>query len=331
MIRCIMLLLLCFSLLPGNLAGERQDKPEGGNPYLIVYSNFRKGIHETDKTSAFEVRRVYLGYSGRINENFAAEVKLDIGSPEDLSQYSLIRRYAYFKTAALTYKHKRITAYFGLFDMLQFKTQEQFWGYRYIAKSFQDEYKFGSSADIGAGLKYRISDRFEADLVVSNGEGYNNLQSDDNFNTGTGLTYKSPAGLVLRAYYDFIREEHVQSDMIFFAGYQKDTYRIGAEYNMKYNSAYIEDHNLTGYSVYGAHKIKEKWEVFGRYDILRSNVLPEEDQPWNLKKDLSSVITGIQFKPNENVKMSLNYQDFYSFAKNGTDKAFLYFNVQFSL
>ncbi len=308
-----------------------QDTKPSGKSSLRVFSDFKQGIKSNDHSSAFEVKRVYLGYSGSISEHFSAEVKLDIGSPEDLSQYSLIRRYAYFKTAALTFKKDRITAYFGLFDMLQFKTQEQFWGYRYIAKSFQDEYKFGFSADLGAGLRYRINDFLEADIVVSNGEGYNNLQTDDSYNTGIGLTFKSESGIILRSYFDFIKKEIRSNDIICFAGYQTSKYRFGAEYNSKFNSSFLENHNLTGYSFYGTYVINEQWELFGKYDILRSNVLDEETQPWNLSKDGSAIITGVQFKPVTGIFLSINYQDWVAYAQNGMDKAYLFFNLQFEL
>lgn len=313
------------------LNGSSLDSTLRGKPSLRVFSNFKKGILEDDRSSAFEVKRVYLGYSGNISENFSAEVKLDIGSPEDLSQYSLIRRYAYFKTAGLYYKNGRINAYFGLFDMMQFKTQELFWGYRYIAKSFQDEYKFGSSADFGAGLKFKITDYLETDLVISNGEGYNNLQADNSYNTGIGLTFKSKNGLIIRSYYDFIRKETIQRDIVLFAGYQHTHFRVAGEYNQKYNSSFFPDHHLKGLSFYSTIILNENWEIFARYDLLKSNILFEETKPWNLIKDGSSIISGVQYKPVKGIAMSVNYQDWVSSAINGKDKAFLYFSLQFEL
>jgi len=41
---------------------------------MRVFSNFKKGIKESDLSSAFEVRRVYLGYSGNISQNFSADM-----------------------------------------------------------------------------------------------------------------------------------------------------------------------------------------------------------------------------------------------------------------
>jgi hypothetical protein len=168
--------LLClFCLFSCSISSFAQK----GEPILRVFADFYKGLNKVDNSTAFEIKRVYLGYRGRINEYFSAEAKLDIGSPEDLSQYSLVRRYAYFKTAELRYKKDRLTLHLGLFNTLEFNLQEKAWGYRYLYKSFMDEHKFGPSADIGIGAEYKLNEYFNFDLVISNGEGYKNLQSDE--------------------------------------------------------------------------------------------------------------------------------------------------------
>ena len=70
-----------------------QDFPEG-KVYGRLFANFYSGLGPNSNTAAFEVRRAYFGYSANLNEYFSAEVKLDIGSPDDISEYSRIRRYA---------------------------------------------------------------------------------------------------------------------------------------------------------------------------------------------------------------------------------------------
>lgn len=302
-----------------------------GNSIIRVYSNFNKGISEDDLSTAFEIKRVYLGYQQAIDENFSAEVKLDIGSPEDLSEYSLIRRYAYFKTASLTYEKEKLTIWAGLFDMQQSKMQEQVWGYRYIYKSFQDEYNFGPSADIGVGMKYDLNSYFSGDLVISNGEGYKNLQSDDSYKTGLGISIFPAKSWMLRLYYDFMKNEITQSTYSLFLGYQNEKYRFGAEYNIENNYDFTENHDFTGISLYGTRVINEKWEIFARYDKLNSNVDSETELPWNIYDDGSAVIAGFQFSPVDGINISVNYQDWFSYAANGADKSYLYINLEFKL
>ena len=316
-----------FTFPAARLRGQTSDPGE----ILRVFSNFHAGLKASDRSTAFEVTRVYLGYKHSISDHFEAEVKLDIGSPEDLSEYSLIRRYAYFKTASLSYHSGKFDAWFGLFDMLAFKEQENLWGYRYIYKSFQDEYKFGPSADIGAGVQYAITDYLKADIVVSNGEGYKNMQSDNSYKTGIGVTLNPMKNVILRVYYDFNHKDITQSTYAFFAGYDPGKFRIGAEYNLQKNFAFLDLHDLQGYSLYGTWRFSDQWEVFGRYDWLNSNISPPEEVPWNLNRDGSAIISGVQFSPVKGVKFSVNYQGWYSYAANGPDKSFLYLDLEFKL
>ncbi len=322
------ILLIFSSFLPTPKIFSQELK---GEPILKVYGNFHKGILEEDKSTAFEIRRVYLGYKQAISECFYAEVKLDIGSPEDQSQYALIRRYSYFKAASLRYSKNKLTAYFGLFDMMQYELQEDFWGYRYIYKSFQDEYNFGPSADIGAGVSYRFNEYLAADLVISNGEGYKNLQSDNAYKTGAGISFFPIQDLTLRIYYDFINKEIIQDNFNAFIGYRKEKNRIGLEYIFERNSSFVQNNHRKGWSVYTTHTFNETWEIFARYDKLNSSILKGEQQPWNLYNDGSAIISGVQYHPVKGINISLNYQDWYAYAKNGRNSAFLFLNLEFKI
>lgn len=304
---------------------------EAGEAILKVYSNFYKGLTEEDNSTAFEIKRVYLGYKGIISEKFRAEAKLDIGSPDDQSQYSLVRRYAYFKTAYLEYYEENLSLYFGLFGMLQFDKQEKIWGYRYISKSFMDEFKYGPSADIGIGARYRINDYIETDFVISNGEGYKNLQSDNSYKTALALSIMPTNSTIFRLYYDFLKKEELQSVLSAFLAYTGNNLRIGAEWNKMYNKSYISNQDLNGFSFYGTYTLNEKWGVFGRFDHLSSNLQPDQDQPWNLYNDGSSIISGIEYSPVERINFAINYQDWVSIAANGPYKSYIYFNLEFNL
>lgn len=323
--------ILFLSLLGTITTVVSQNSSFEGKAILKVYADYYKGLQKEDPGTAFEIKRVYLGYKGNINEHFSAEAKLDIGSPEDLSQYSLIRRYAYFKTAELRYKKNRLTLHAGLFNMLQFDKQEDAWGYRYLYKSFMDEQKFGPSADIGIGAEYRLTSFMDADIVISNGEGYKNLQSDDTFKTGIGLTFYPLSNTVFRIYYDFINKDYLQSNLALFASYQTDNYRISYEYNHAYNRDFILNHDIDGMSLYGTYIITENWEIFGRYDRMVSNLEENSEVPWNIYRDGSAVIAGVQYQVNKNINLAMNYRDWYSYAQNGPDRSYLYVNLEFKL
>jgi len=325
--------LLCLSvLLSLSLLGKSQDQdeeaPKPGTVSAKIYTHFNYSLDKSNPATAFEVRRAYFGYKRELDKHFSAEVKLDIGSVDDRSEYSLIYRYSYFKNAYLSYQKGNIKTWFGLMDMLQFKVQEKFWGYRYLYKSYMDEYRFGSSADLGAGIQYSPSKKFTADLVLSNGEGYKNLQFDNIYRVGAGITLQPMPGLTLRTYYTIHTSEVHQMIFSGFIGYRFEKFRIGGEYNHQLNYKFNQDHDRFGYSLYSTYEISDRWEVFARYDQLYSNILSEEDQPWNLSNDGSAIISGVQYSPANFVNFSLNYQDWVAYARNGGSEPFLYLNIE---
>jgi len=308
-------------------AQDTLNEPAPGKVSARIFTHFNYSLDGLSST-AFELRRAYFGYKRDLDDHFSAEVKLDIGSIDDQSEFSLIRRYTYFKNAYLSYQTGNVKTWFGLFDMLQFKEQEKFWGYRYLYKSFMDENRFGSSADLGAGIQYSPGKLLTADLIFSNGEGYKDLQFDKIYRLGAGITLIPIEGLILRGYYTIHTSETKQMTLSGFAGYRMKRLRIGAEYNHMFNYKFNKGYDRFGYSLYSTYAFSEKWELFARYDQIYSNILPEEETPWNLAGDGSAVIAGIQYTPAPFVHLALDYQDWVEYAENGGSEPYLYLNIE---
>ncbi len=330
--RSFLIALICIVFFSKFLYSQTEENTfiQSGHVYGRVFSNFHYQLFAEEQESAFAVDRAYFGYEHQISEVFAVNIKLDIGSPEQQSSYDILKRYAYFKNAALVYKKEKLTISYGLIDLHQFKVQEKFWGYRYLYKSFQDEHKFGSSADLGTSASYKFNDYISTDLTVMNGEGYNQLQSDNTYKTGFGITLNPFKGLTARIYVDYTEQEEIQTTIATFIGYSyKKTARIGVEYNYQENNKCVIDNNLYGLSVYGAFSFHEKWELFGRYDKLWSNTIEGDQYDWNINKDGSALITGIQYTAHKNVKIALNYQDWYPYVQNIENESFLFMNLEY--
>ncbi len=309
-------------------AQDDEDQPPPGKVSAKIFANFNMMLNQETPSTAFQVRRAYFGYQRDLNKHFFAEVKLDIGSIDDISEFSLIRRYAYFKNAYLSYQNGNVKTWFGLFEMLQFKVQEKFWGYRYLYRSYMDEYRFGPSADMGAGIQYTPSKKISTDLIISNGEGYKNPQYDNIYKIGAGVTLHPVPDLTLRAYYTINTSEVHQMTYAGFIGYRFKKLRLAGEFINQRNNAFIEGLHRYGYSFYSTYTYSEKWELFARYDHLFSNITSEGEIPWNLSKDGSAIISGVQFTPIEYVHISLNYQDWVEFAANGATDPFLFLNFE---
>ncbi|MBI9037899.1 MAG: hypothetical protein JEY97_07190 [Bacteroidales bacterium] len=333
-INSIFVLIICF-LISTQITAQKTDtstfKPHG-KPIIKIFSNFHTLLTNGKENSAFEIKRAYFGYSYQLSNEFSVIIKLDIGSPDDESQYSLLKRYAYFKNAALKYKKGKLCFNFGLIDLLQFNVQETFWGHRYIYKSFQDEHKFGSSADIGVNIIYEFNEKISVDFTIMNGEGYVRLQTDDTYKSALGITFKPLKNLITRIYYDFTSKNITQSTLSAFAGYRfLKKFSLGFELNYESNYQFLKNKNMTGISTYSFYEISKKFQLFGRYDRLSSNIIKNGENPWNLLNDGSAIIAGLQFTPIKNVKISLSYQDWVPYAENMSNESYIFVNFEYKI
>ncbi len=330
----ICLTIFALTLSAGQLSAQEETGSPGfpqGSPVIRIFANLHAGLTDADPSKAFEVRRAYIGYKYKFDPHFSTELKLDIGSPEEISEFARLRRYAYFKTAALYWDKNKWTIKAGIIDTEHYRRQEKYWKHRYIYKSFQDEHRFGPKADLGTTVIFRPLKQLELGASLMNGEGYTNLQQDNPFKVSFAASYYPIERILLRVYYDFIDQDVWQSTLSTFAAYRHKKITGGAEYNRKGNRSFRQDHNQTGLSAYLSYDINDKFEVFGRYDWLSSNQPPEYENPWNLQNDGSAIIAGIQFMPIKHVKLALNYQDWVPYASNLANMAYIFINLEIVL
>jgi hypothetical protein len=207
--------------------------------------------------------------------------------------------------------------------------QEEYWAHRYIDKSFNDRYKFGYSADLGAQVIYDLTKWLSIDGTLMNGEGYTKLQSDNTLKGGIGLTIIPLKNFVIRGFYDISEKTVVQQSLATFLGYKiKNKVIAGFEYNFLFNEDFEQDHNRQGYSMYASWYPFSKIQIFGRYDKVYSNITDGESNPWNLPKDGSAIIAGIEYSPIKYLKIALDYQDWYPSAQNEPNFQYIFLDVE---
>ena len=294
-------LLACIGIT-AQAQDAKTDEPKG-KAIVQVFGNFHTGFGAENDDRGFELERSYLGYEYKLNKNLTVKGVMDIGKSSDVSDY---HRMAYIKNAMISWKTGNLTLNGGLISTTQFNFQEKFWGYRYIMKSFQDQYKFGSSADLGISATYKFADWLSADAIIVNGEGYKKVQKNDGLNYGLGTTLTPAKGLQIRLY-GGLNESGEQGkenivNMAAFVGYKSDKFTIGAEYNKMWNASYQEGQDQSGYSVFASAKLDKKIEVYARFDDLCSK------DDWNMAKDEQAAILGAQFKLGKYVKMAPNFR-----------------------
>ncbi|MDG1344494.1 MAG: porin, partial [Flavobacteriaceae bacterium] len=196
-----------------------------GKPNFKIFWNYHNDFtKEVTKKSAFELKRVYLGYKHDFNDTFSAKVTYDIGSNSGGSEYT-----AYVKIAQLDWKlNPKVKLSMGLIGNKQFNDQESLWGYRYAQKGILNEFKFGPSADLGINSEFTINPKFKINLFILNGEGYKSLQDNNGHQKmGTSFIYNFSEKFTGKIYIDSQRSENTKSikNNSIFLGYNNSDFR----------------------------------------------------------------------------------------------------------
>lgn len=322
--RIIFFTLMISSVFSSFATNDTVKFKPSGKPFAKIYSNYHSGTNQQSDNNGFEISRAYLGYGYNFTSNWSANATLDVGNPKAGG----LEMTAYLKNASLTYEKNKILFRFGMITMLQFKEQEKFWGYRYILKSFQDEYKFANSADIGATAQYKLNKFISFDITASNGEGYKKLQSDETYRGGLGMTVHPIKFLTFRYYYDHMQKAQSQTTHALFLGYKfKKKFSIGAEYNIRENHNYKSNVDIAGVSLYATYFINKKINLFGRFDKVESSISKTQK---GMYSEGDYYISGLEFKPTKGINISLNHRYAVSPAIGASDKSYVYFNFEYS-
>lgn len=305
-------------------AQDIKTKEPKGKAIVQMFGNFQAGFGEQNDDMGFELDRSYLGYEYKLKDGLTVKGVMDIGKSSDVSDY---QRIAYIKNAMISWKKGGLTLNGGLISTTQFNFQEKFWGYRYIMKSFQDEYKFGSSADLGISAAYKFADWISADAIIVNGEGYKKIQKNEGLNYGLGVTITPVKGFQIRLYGGLNESaEDNKKDIVnlaTFVGYKHEKFTIGAEYNQMWNASYTEGSDQNGYSIFASAKLSKIADIYARFDNLYSK------NDWNINKDKAAAILGAQVKLGNYVKIAPNFRMSMPKADGAKNEYSAYINCYF--
>ncbi len=275
-------------------AQKSKEEPKG-KAIVQVFSNFHTGFGHDNDDRGFELDRSYVGYQYDLGKGLQVKGVMDVGQSDDVNDY---HRIAYIKNAQITWKTGNWTFNGGLISTIQFNMQEKFWGYRYVMKSFQDQYKFGNSADLGISAAYKFNGWLSADAIVVNGEGYKKIQKNDGLQYGLGATLTPAKPLTFRVYYGLNEgaddtQENIQN-LATFVGLKLDWFSLGAEYNRIWNAKHNDGNDMNGFSIYGNAKLNQQVDAYLRYD--------------DCSDGKQAFIAGVQWKLGKYVKLSPNFR-----------------------
>ena len=301
-------------------------------PLFLIYSNFHQGLTESAHESNFDVKRAYLGCDSNLNNGFSGFVKIDIGSPDDASQYSLIKRDAYLRNVGVSYNKNKFKINFGIIDNQQHKTQERFWGKRYIYKSFLDEYDFHPSTDLGFNIQYSPFKNLRFEAGMMDGEYLCNDAGLLKYVYNFGIDYSPIEIIKLKLHSSYTsRANDIITSGIFLGISPIKSLRIGGEYNIQAELINNDEHIAYGYNAFVVYDITKRINLFARYDALSSNMLTGYTAHHNLDIDGTAIIAGVEYIFNKNFRMSLNYQDWTPDNPTIEKTSYIFLNLEFGI
>ena len=325
----LLILLFSSAILSANQPSsniKKEINKISGDPVVTVFANYHLGLGDEKDNSNFSLDRAYLGYKFKYGKEWSGSVIFDIGTTK--LENSKLEYIAHVKNAFIAWERNDFKLNFGMVKTQNFAFQESFWGYRYLMKSFSDEYGFGPSADLGIVANYKVNNWLKTDFSLTSGSGNKVIDSDNNNRYGFGATIEPIKQFYLRAYYDIysgddeiegsINEQTIST----FIGYKHSKFTIGGEYNHQINSDHKNGVDLNGLSTYTTVNVISKWQAFARYDYLNSN--QEEN-----KKAGSAIRAGVEYSPCKILKIAPNVSCW--MPENGDTQTYLYLSVQFKL
>lgn len=322
--------------MPSNAEKSSDVKTSG-----IIFLRYDYDYIGTDKGKGFnkiDIERTYLTFESSIAGNAKVKVVTDIyqnakslivkdiyGNDVKISSYydgwSVRLKNAYVDINPL----HLITIRAGMLGSPWISVAEKAWCYRFVKKTFSDAEKLFDTADLGAGLIFKLpKDYGEAMLAVLNGTGYTSPESDKFKDINPRITLvplpnnKILKGLSLSGYYYLGKrsdnEKILNRNRVgALLSFTNSLVNIGGEFdasnNQKLNkSKNIEDENGMGFSIYGELKFAElaptKLKNLGlivRFDSWDPNTDIENDAH-------NTLIAGLIYTLTKNVRSAINLQ-----------------------
>lgn len=286
----------------GTASADETNKKEfkrSGTVFGTAFTGINVSSSDGKTSTGFVLDRLEIGYVYHFSENWLFKGCFDVSDPKNSS----LQHTAFARNAFGEYHNSKLTVRFGMITGISFNFIEKQWGYRYVAKCYQEYFDYSSSRDIGITGAYRLNNALSIDAIISNGEGYKSRQSDDYLEYGLGVTWKPKNRMEFRLYADMIDTEeiteHTSSVML---GYSfKNGCSIGGEYNMLQNQSLTEGNKQSGCSFYSTVKINDKFKLFARYDYN------DRKDSWDSGDNAQVIFTGAEFSPVKGVKITPNY------------------------
>ena len=254
-------LYLCFSII---LIAETTTNSR-------VFYNYTRDLDDAG-SNAFNIKRGYLTFINNASETVVYKLTYDVGANDAGSSYT-----AFLKVAMVKWKTKLGDITIGMQGMNMYKTMENTWGHRFIAKGAMGYHGFSPSADAGIGVT-RGFGSITTSALVTYGEGYKRVESDKHKKLSLHAVYGQQqlnktngfnfgGSLSLEPYDTDDSKIENLSVVGLFSGYAGFGFRGGLEFANKNNGS------ITAQiiSLYGTYDFSDRFSFLARLDQVDSN------------------------------------------------------------
>lgn len=298
------------------VAQQSDDFKPGGKLFGMLFANYHTTFEGVENNAAFEVTRSFLGFDYLFSEKISTRIMYD-GTTQVINGKTIYS--AYLRNAYLQYDYGRVLVRGGLIGIEQISVTEQIWGYRFLARPPIDYSGMIQVADLGVMTKFTAGDKVAFDLAIINGRGFKDLASNGTVRLTAGATLMPVENVIIRGYYDLMGPTgRMQRTASIIAAWTGPEFTAGAEYLRQDNHLMIEGDNYSGFSIFTRVRLAERVALFARYDNISSVIPEEETEPWNIDRDGSYLVAGIEFSPVRNIRISPNFLGYFP-ASEGSD------------
>lgn len=143
-----------------------------------IYASYSFDLSEgAEYFNEFDVDRAYIDVKSKVTDRVNIRITTDVGRLADGEADAKMLSYLKYAYLEVNEVAPGVKLRFGMAGLGLIATHEDFWGHRWVEKSFTDRSKLHSSSDIGLhaiGLHGQLS--WQGGLI--NGSGYGNQEDD---------------------------------------------------------------------------------------------------------------------------------------------------------
>jgi hypothetical protein len=314
-------------LLTFLIAGLLVQAQDSIKPRTFDYSKLKPIVHlfanaeytpsaSAGKDYSFWLGRMMFGFQYDFNAKWSSRVLIDrTRLPGSMNTM-------YVKVASLRWSPgSKFAIEAGAVNQTNYIPFETFYGYRYVAETFQDRYYGITSSDLGVIAYYTPGKRWSIDAAITNGEGPRIDQDNTGgVRTAGGVSFFPTAKVQTRLFGQWksngdpangIAEKLVNGYIGIRLG---ERARVGVECTYINDFQYFPGVNTFGGTAFGFISLYRTLGYLVRFDRIEVNN-PLENSLLNTFSQ-NAVITGLSVSPLKGINLCLNYQGSYPTDKN---------------